>query len=319
MDNAPKITAKDFFLWAGAMVTLYWSVFAFVTLIFDYLNYAFPDALPQYGYSSSISVSYEMASLVVLFPVFLALMRLIRNDIAHDSSRGQIWVRRWALVLTLFLAGVALAGALITLVMYFFNGDVTLRFLLKVLVVFLVAGGVFLHFLADMRGYYERNPDKSRLMTWATGVLVLVSIVAGFFIVGTPWQAREYRFDEQKVSDLQNIQFQIVNYWQAKQTLPAALTDLGDPISGSYIPLDAQTGQPYEYSATGARSFELCATFNAPSRESPASRAVPALIGPEPYGKGGIAENWQHEEGRTCFTRTIDPDLYPPYKTSPTR
>ena len=311
MEKIPKITAKDFFLWAGAMVTFYWSIFAFVSLIFDYLNHAFPDPLPYYAGSYAGNVSYEMAALIVLFPVFLLLMRVIRRSIEGDPSRAQIWVRRWALVLTLFVAGAALAGDLITLIKYFFDGDVTVRFLLKVLVVFLVAGGVFLHFLADMRGYYERNPDKARLMTWATAVLVLVTIVAGFFIVGTPWEARKYRFDEQKVSDLQNIQYQVVNYWQLKQALPAALTDLADPISGAYIPVDPQTGQPYEYSVTGPMSFELCASFNAEARSQTVNgRTVP--LAPYPAAEKGVVENWQHGEGRTCFTRTIDPERYPP-------
>src|SRR3989344_4986874 len=150
MDNKPKVTPKDFFLWAGAMITLYVSVFAFISLIFSYLNYAMPDALSYYsGDPYSSGVSYEMASLIVLFPMFLVLMRLAHRDIERDPSRGEVWIRRWALYLALFVAGATIAGDLITLIMYFFNGDVTTRFVLKVLVVLLAAGGGFLHFLAD--------------------------------------------------------------------------------------------------------------------------------------------------------------------------
>ena len=46
--DRPKTTPKDFFLWAGAMVTLYAGVFAFVGLLFDYLNYTFPDTALNY-------------------------------------------------------------------------------------------------------------------------------------------------------------------------------------------------------------------------------------------------------------------------------
>jgi hypothetical protein len=28
----------------------------------------------------------------------------------------------------------------------------------------------------------------------------------------------------------------------------------------------------------------------------------------------GIDENWQHEAGATCFTRTIDPERYPVFE-----
>ena len=315
MDNKPKVTPKDFFLWAGAMVTLYVSVFAFISLIFSYLNYAMPDALSYYsGDPYSSGVSYEMASLIVLFPMFLVLMRLAHRDIERDPSRGEVWIRRWALYLALFVAGATIAGDLITLIMYFFNGDVTLRFGLKILVVLLVASGGFLHFLADLRGYWRANPSYSRTMGYVTGVLVLVTIVAGFFIVGTPWQARLYRYDEQKVSDLQNIQYQVVNYYQTKQKLPATLADLNDPLMGFQVPIDPQAGQAYEYATTGKLSFELCATFNAPAR-SPSSlstRTVP--IAAAPYGVKGepMQDSWQHEVGRACFSRTIDPERFPP-------
>jgi len=90
------------------------------------------------------------------------------------------------------------AADLITLVMTFFNGEITIRFVLKVLVILLVAGGVFFHFLADLRDYWQRNLSKSRIVGYVTGALIIITILAGFFIVGTPWQARLYRFDDQK-------------------------------------------------------------------------------------------------------------------------
>ena len=31
-----------------------------------------------------------------------------------------------------------------------------------------------------------------------------------------------------------------------------------------------------------------------------------------PY-PGGVNESWDHQAGRTCFERTIDKDIYPPY------
>lgn len=310
--DRPKVTPKDFFLWVGAMITLYASVFAFVALIFDYLNHVFPDTLNYYGYSDpySGSISYEMASLIVLVPLFLILMRLIRRDIAADPMRADIWVRRWALYLTLFVAGATVAGDLITLIMYFLNGDVTVRFLLKVLVILLVAGGGFLHFLADLRGYWQNNPHYARYISWAVGAAVLLSIIAGFFIVGTPWDARLYRYDEQKVSDLQSLQYQVINYWQAKGTLPSNLSELADPTRGVYVPVDPQTGASYGYSATGTLTFELCADFNAPSRQAAHTRAMMPV---EPMYVGmGVEDSWNHGAERTCFERKIDPAFYPP-------
>lgn len=314
MPEKPKTMPKDFFLWAGAMITLYSSIFAFLALVFSYLNYVFPDPLSYYSsdpYTGGIA--YEMATLVVLFPLFLVLMLAIERGIRRDATRGEIWVRRWALYLTLFVAAATIAGDLITLVMYFLQGDVTLRFLLKVLVVFLVALGGFLHFLADLKGYWIANPGKCRALAWATGALVAVTIIAGFFIVGTPWQARAYRYDEQRVNDLQNIQYQVVSYWQAKQALPASLADLGDSIGGYRVPVDPQTGAAYEYRIQVVQdapltSFELCATFNT---SRPNAVQTPAVRYPAPVA-GAQDESWQHGAGRFCFERTIDPSRYPP-------
>lgn len=313
MDNS-KTTPKDFFVWAGAMVAFYWSVIAGIFLVFDYITYTFPNALNQYSsdpYQGGIS--YEMASVIVLVPIYLLLTWAIRRDALRDPSRRGIWVRRWALLLTLFVAGATIAADLITLLTTFLNGEeLTSAFVLKALVVFLVALGTFVYFIADLKGYWERFPLYRRTADIGITTLAIVVIIAGFFIVGTPAQARLARFDEQKINDLQNIQGQVVNYWQAKQTLPLALADLTDSLSYGPLPLtDAQTGQPYAYEATGALSFMLCAEFNAQSRKNQNvySRLMPAMpMG----GKGMMQDNWQHSAGRMCFDRTIDPSFYPP-------
>jgi hypothetical protein len=303
MDKA-KTTPKDFFLWAGAMVALYWSVVAFLGLVFDYINYAFPNATSYYPidpYQSGIS--YEMASLIILFPLAVVLMRVIHADIHKNSSRSEIWVRRWALFLTLFVAGGTMAGDLIVLLTSFLNGsDFTAAFLLKIAVVFLVAAAGFMHFLADFRGYWDKYPGRSHMVGYATGLLVLVTIVAGFFIVGTPGHARQMRLDAEKVSDLQNLQGHILDFWQHKNALPASLADLND-----YPLIDAQTQTSYEYKATGALRFELCATFNAASSANQNNNMYPASA-PMPYGRGkGLSDNWTHTAGHVCFERVIDP------------
>src|SRR3989338_1790528 len=223
--DKPKVTPKDFFLWAGAMVALYGSVISLVTLLFEYINYSFPDPLEYYVDPYSGGIRFAMASLIVLVPVTIILLRLIRTDIAHEPVKSELWVRRWALVLTVFVAAAAVVGDLITLINYFLGGDLTTRFVLKVIILLLVAGAVFLHFLADLRGYWIERPDRASMVGWAAAVVVVIAIIAGFFIMGTPGQVRLYRYDSQKVSDLQNIQWQVVNYWQQKEKLPATLAE----------------------------------------------------------------------------------------------
>jgi hypothetical protein len=127
------------------------------------------------------------------------------------------------------------------------------------------------------------------------------------------------------VGDLQNIQYQVINFWQQKEKLPADLAELVNPLSGNSLPVEPEfeKGNTYEHIVKGPLEFELCATFSLPMpkgwREYGGGEVVPwPLVAydksyPYPYPGAGTNESWDHEAGRTCFSRTIDPDIYPPY------
>jgi hypothetical protein len=149
---------------------------------------------------------------------------------------------------------------------------------------------------------------------WAGIILVVLAIVGGFLIVGSPAKQRAIRFDEQRVNDLTTIQYQIIDYWQAKGALPAALSDLDDPVSNFTVPNDPETATPYDYSiknSRGSLAFELCATFDLPSSKEPSDQAIynspmiPAVVG------GATNADWDHAAGHACFDRTVDTDRYP--------
>jgi len=132
----------------------------------------------------------------------------------------------------------------------------------------------------------------------------LAIIILGFFIVGTPKELRAVRIDQERVSDLQSIQWEAINYWQKKDSLPATLVALEDPISGYIAPTDPETEEDYTYEVTGPLSFTLCATFTTESREDGLTDYR------YPVKPNGTQESWAHGEGEKCFDRTIDPDLY---------
>ncbi|MDB5244748.1 MAG: hypothetical protein JWN18_618 [Parcubacteria group bacterium] len=312
--DKPKTTAKDFFFWAGAMVAFYWSVIAYTYLVFDYINFAFPNPLvPFYGSPYDSGISFEMASVIVLLPIYLLLMRFIHSDAKRDPSRNEIWVRRWAIIFTLFVAGVSIAIDIIVLLTTFLSGEaLTIAFLLKVLIILLIAAGVFMHFIADLKGYWDTNPSRLNLVRIGVGALAVVTIVAGFFIVGTPQQARLERYDSQKVADLQNIDRQVKYYWQAKQKLPSTLEALRSaPAYGQDTFTDPQTGVSYEYEPTGPMAFTLCAQFNAQSRGT-----LPSYSEPMPPttvdGRAETQKSWNHGTGHVCFDSVVDPAFYPP-------
>ena len=80
--------------------------------------------------------------------------------------------------------------------------------------------------------------------------------------MGSPFTLRMKRFDERRVNDLQNIQYQIVNFYQRKGVLPNSLDELKDPIAGFNIPLDPDTIRPYDYEKISDLSFKICADFS---------------------------------------------------------
>ena len=71
--------------------------------------------------------------------------------------------------------------------------------------------------------------------------------------------------------------------------------------------MDPQSNAPYGYKKTGNMSFELCAEFNKPLEAGNVSKSQ--VMYPEPMG--GLGDNWAHEVGEKCFSRSIDPELYP--------
>lgn len=311
---APKSSPRDVFLHLLAIITLYIAAVSFGALLFQYVDHFFPDILnAPYG-SISPAIRWAIASLIIVFPVYIWISWFLgRDQIAHPEKR-ELRVRRWLLYFTLFLAAIVIIIDLVTLIYNFLGGDLTVRFLLKIVAVLFIAAAIFGYYLWGLRreGIAVRDP-MMRFFIWAVVLIVAAATIGGFFLVGSPFQERLRRFDEQRVSDLQTIQWQIINYWQSKGKIPASLDDLRDPISGFVSPTDPETGASYEYQVTDTRAFELCATFKTASRETQMTgvrQPIPAGI---EYGTPikGIPDSWAHAAERVCFSRTIDPDLYP--------
>lgn len=318
MDTSPpKSSPRDFFLYLLAIGTLYISVWRFIDLLFEYINYVFPDAL-DYGYHYGFNywIRWSMSSLLIVFPLYLGVTWFLRKDaIAHPEKR-ELRVRKWLLNFTLFLAAVTIISDLVVLMNRFLEGEITARFILKVLVVLVVVGSVFSYYFWDLRRETKPDAKPSKFLAILAAAVVLSGIVAGFFIIGTPGQERLRRFDQQRVSHLQQLQREITNYWQKKNTLPKALGDLKDDIRGFTPPKDLQTSEPYEYNVLGDLKFELCANFNvlrSSISKNPQYDGGPYYEGyTDPY-----SQNWDHGKGRVCFSRTIDPDLYRPKPLPP--
>ena len=328
--SGAKLSAGYFFLSLGVLVSLITSVTSFLNLVFETLNKRFPDVLNatyQYGYST---YEYEglrsaLSILIIFFPVFLLLSYFWYKWEKKGLGSVDELIRKWVIYIILFLSSLVTIIDLVTLVRYFIAGEITTRFIYKVLVVFVVALFVGAHYILVLQG--RKKVFRAPVGPWSAGkafVLVLAMIIWSFSVMGSPATQRQLRLDDRRVNDLQSIQWQVINYWQQKERLPKTLEELNNPLSGSYLPVppEFEKGEKYEYSTKGWMKFELCATFALPMpegwREYGGVRPFYGMGGDSeaisyPYPGGGVNESWDHEAGRTCFERTIDPDMFPPF------
>lgn len=317
MENNHKVSPKDVFLQLLAIVVLYASAISFITLIFQFANFHFPDQLDgSYYYLDGAlsSIRFAIATLVIVFPVYLITNWFLNKIYLKEPEKKDLRIKKWLTYLTIFVAALAIISNLVALIYRFLDGEITPRFIIKVLTIFFVAISIFGYYFWELKQGKENSKTKSlgiKAFVSFVVAVVLASIIGGFLTIGSPKELRLRRFDEQRVGDLQLIQDQILSFWQQKNKLPNELKNLEDSLSGFRVPIDPESTTAnllnYEYKVIDSLSFSLCAQFNLPSfSDNLNSNTYPQ----KPFGF--IGGNWNHESGRTCFDRTIDKDIYKP-------
>ena len=300
-----RMSAKDFFIQVATFAALYTSVVTFLMLVYAYADKLFPDVLERGYYYRSYSyesLRWPMAILIVIFPIFLWLMRSMGKDFAQDPSKKEIGIHKFLVYLTLFASIASVICSLIAVIYKFLGGDVTGRFFVKALALIVTGLCVFLYY----RWYHRSNPVQASAygMTAAfvSSFVVLATFIAAFFILGTPADQRTIKFDERRAQDLRSLESTVEQYAYRNNVLPATLAAAEDNVTYK----DPRTNQPYEYRVTGTTTFELCAVFEKATDENSS------------YGYRDTSDIYfKHGAGRTCFQRTatLGPKNTPePYK-----
>ncbi len=147
------------------------------------------------------------------------------------------------------------------------------------------------------------RPDSSdRLFAIAATAAVVISIVIGFSLLGSPIKQRRVRSDQQRLQDLYAISETLYAQLARSQELnePIALpTELPDTVQTT----DPISGDAYIYRPLGETEYELCATFETDSSDRPPRGETPPGY-----------EFWQHPLGEHCFQMDALKQLpYPPY------
>jgi hypothetical protein len=273
-------------------------------VLFNLINIYMPDP-GETTWRWVTSLRYGIASVVVSFPIFLFMDRLISRETQRNPGQRISPVRRWLTYLTLFVASASMVVDLVTLIVRFLSGDLTLRFGLKVLIVAVLAGVVFIHFLRDLRQderapsveHPSRKPGRTAYAVLISAVLVI--IVFGFWTAGSPMKARLHVQDNQRITDLANISRNVQLYFRNQGVLPGKLSDCDvNPETFINQKTDRVTGNAYLYRVIDDTHFEVGAVFDLPTPEDGPKAPVRSAPGIT-IGDPGF---WDHGAGRHTFT-----------------
>lgn len=305
MEPLKQNSARDFFLHALSITTLYMSTISLLIVVFAIIQRFIPDILDTAGYyyNPADAIRTPVAILFIAFPVYAWSVWYLAKLMKQEPEMVEFRLRKWLMYLTVFVSAIVMIITLITVVYNFLNGDLTLRFFLQVLSVLLVSGMAFYYYLVTVK--QEGNKIVLRGVEIATIALVLFALVGSFFIMGSPKTQRLRRIDDQRVMSLQNMHYAVQDYYTEFKTLPTSTDQVFARVSpGANTASDPQTGELYQYEVTGSTTYKLCATFSLMSYEREWAMSGAGRI--STMGLYGTEADWTHDGGYYCYDRRIE-------------
>jgi len=135
------------------------------------------------------------------------------------------------------------------------------------------------------------KPSLGKTIVAAAVGVVLVSIITGVILVGTPSEGRLQRFDSTRIEDLKGIMAGMDSFWSRNERLPASLEELMADPRVEVKTQDPGSTEPYDFTPMDEDTYELCATFDLET------------LAP---GRPSSADFWRHGAGRQCFELDVD-------------
>jgi hypothetical protein len=144
--------ARDAFYYLLNFITLgFWTV-ALGQIFYRLIEYWFPDPASAATYTVSLrdDLAWQVATVIVAFPVFLYLHSLIQRELRSRTDLYYSGIRRWLTYLALVIAAIVVLTDAAWVIEALIRGDVTLRFILDSLVLLVIGGGIFVYYLRTM-------------------------------------------------------------------------------------------------------------------------------------------------------------------------
>jgi hypothetical protein len=340
-----KTKALDVFIYLGIGISLVTSVTNLLQILFAAVDRRFVDILSGTSYvdTTQSDVRFAIASLVVMFPIYVGLSWYTANDIKKFLYKQDIPVRKIMVYCTLFVTVLTLIGTLVSVIYTYLGGELSIRFGLKAVSVFVLALALFSYYYYSLRRDYSKVTIIPTGITIVASVLAILAVVWSVSIVGSPSVMRAKKIDNTRLTDISAIQQQILNHVNMTDKLPLTLGELDNAFQGYLVQVDPVTKEEYVYKIiqqpvftmnyttkkkelTTSAIFELCATFDTVRIVDSRGQAVvtspiatdkdgisptdPLYSANNVYYEGDVSPFWNHSVGLVCFKRIISSEMY---------
>lgn len=292
-------TARNVTLQVGALVALYASLSSLIALVFGIINVLLPDTAQYYGDSTG-GMRFAIAALIVAFPTYLILTRLVHQWARGSADAVYAALTRWMIYISLLVGSAIFLGDLVAIIFTYLNGEITARFLLKALALVVIIGSALTYYFFDVRGYWSTHERQSIIAGIIAGIVVLVSLGAGFALIESPQEIRQQNIDQTQIQDVYDMTATVEGHYRLHDRLPQSLSEAYGEIPVPQAPEDREA-YSYRILDETRGTYELCATFAQASDSYSQARAIAPRF--DPY------MSTEHTAGRYCFTRRIPTQL----------
>ena len=270
-----KCTLKDVFFYFFAFATLCYSIYHFLSITFDIINKLVPDALSGSGayisYSNSAdSFRFSVASLAIVFPVFVIMSWYINRAIERDNALAHIKVRAVFIWLSITVSIITVLGSAVSVLYTYLGGEYTARFFFKALAVFITASIIGAYYAYLLKRDYTVVNKRPLIMSGIAIFIMLATIIYGISVIGSPTEIRNRKLDGQRLNNVSATETNIISYLDDNKSLPKSLMDLinsKSTYSNDIFALkDPETGEYFKYKVISNINnnwqYQLCANFS---------------------------------------------------------
>lgn len=298
-----KNAAKFAFFYLLSLVGLVFVSVSVGTIIFQFINKFIDDPVGLFeGAFSNEAIKFAVASIFVAAPIFYIINRVIQKSLYNGELDREAGVRRWLTYFILFVSAVVMIGWLIGTIMNFLSGEMTLKFILKSITSLSIAAAVFSFYLHDIRRgeVYQKKDKVFGIFAYTSLFVVAVAFVSAFFVMDSPRESRNKRFDMLVINSFSNMDNCFNEYYAKNKKLPENMAEAIDNCTYAMEEkdlADPETKKKFEYLKKSESRYALCADFRASNKEEGKDYS---------YYSGPMEKNDLHDSGWQCLEREID-------------